>query len=116
MTESLSIQEDRPHDSIRILRLSGRLDAHGSVTLASRCREACDPERPLLLVLSQIDFLSSSGVGTLLALAEEFRGSNATLLLAAPSEPVSLTVGLLNLGEFLEFHETEESALRRAAA
>jgi anti-sigma B factor antagonist len=68
------------------------------------------------LVLSQIEFLSSSGVGALLALVEEFRESNADLHLAAPSEPVSNAIGLLNLGEFLALHETEQDAVYRAAA
>lgn len=115
MNESFSIQEVR-QGAVRILRLAGRLDARASATLTSRCQQARDPRCPLVLVLKQVDFMSSSGVGTLLALAEEFREAGATLLLAAPSEAVSISVGLLNLGEFLVLHETEQVAIERLAA
>jgi anti-anti-sigma factor len=116
MGDSFLIREVNTREPARVIRIAGRLDARAAAQLASHCQDLCDPGRPLVLVLDEVEFLSSSGVGTLLALVEEFRESGASLLLARPSEAVSLAVKLLNLDEFLTLHESEEDALRREAA
>ena len=116
MNESFSIQDASSRRGVRVFRLFGRLDARAAASLAGRCRAECRPANHLVLVLSGVEFLSSSGVGTLLSLTEEFRESGAILALAAPSEAVSMAIGLLNLGDFLAIHASEEDAAGRAAA
>jgi anti-anti-sigma factor len=62
-----------------------------------------------------VSFVSSSGIGSLLALTEEFQEHGGTLSLAESSPTVRESIELLNLEEFLMLFESEAEALRHAA-
>jgi len=94
-----------------ILRVAGRLDARSAPRLLTRCGEARQPGTPLVLNLADVTFVSSSGVGTLLAIAEEARLAGSGLRLAAPSAAVRSAIELLNLDQFLTIDDTEQRAL-----
>ncbi|MBN2170017.1 MAG: STAS domain-containing protein [Candidatus Krumholzibacteriota bacterium] len=94
-----------------VLRLSGRLDAESALTLRQHCAELREQgQRRLILVLSGVTFVASSGVGTLLALTEEFRTAGGCLGLAEISPAVASVFKLLNLEQFLEIHDTLDEA------
>jgi anti-anti-sigma factor len=99
-----------------VIRLRGRLDARTSPLLMERCAESRDQGRHLVLNLSGISFLSSSGIGALLALSEEFHEHGASLSLADSSPMVRESIELLNLEEFLTLFDSEAEALRAHAA
>jgi anti-anti-sigma factor len=62
-----------------------------------------------------VSFVSSSGIGVLLAITEDFRDRGSALWVADPSPEVRMAIGLLNLETYLNIDDTEEGALRRAA-
>jgi anti-anti-sigma factor len=99
-----------------VFRISGRLDAGGVPVLMRQCQRVRAARRDLVLNLAEVSFIASSGVGLLLALAEEFPQVRAELRLAAVSPAVGAVIKLLNLDSFLTIHPDEDSALGGARA
>lgn len=111
MSPEMTIVEVETSGTLGVLRLAGRLEARAAQELLRRCREMRQSGRTrLLLNLSEVTFVASSGVGTLLALTEEFKESGGCVQIAAPSEAVTSVVDLLNLTEFLALFENEAKA------
>ena len=70
----------------------------------------------LVLNLSAVTFLSSSGVGVLLVMAEKARGDGGSLRLASPSAAVRAPLELLNLHRFLTIDGSEDDAMSALGA
>ena len=96
-----------------VLRVTGRLDIQTSQALFHKCRESLESNRLRLIInLSQVSFVASSGVGTLLALTEEFKAAGGELHLVSPSPAVQSVIGPLNLAQFLTIGESESEVLQ----
>ena len=100
-----------------VLRVRGRLDARGAPVLTARCAEVRDSGQHLVLNLSRVTFVASSGIGALLAVVEEFSSSRSAVRLAAVSPAMHSVITLLNLDQFLciDATEDESTAALRAA-
>jgi len=86
------------HGTSVVVRPEGRLDAKTAPRLLEACLSARTSGTPhLVLVLHDITFLSSSGVGVLLVLAERTKSEGGSLRIAAPSAAVKGPLELLNL-------------------
>ena len=103
--------ESRPH-RVGYASISGSLHGNNAEQLMQRCQalrsRGC---QTLLLNLSQVSFIASSGVGTLLALAEEMKDSGRELHLIDPSETVLSVLQLLKLARYLSIASSEADAL-----
>jgi len=111
MPESLQILNGPAGERFAVLRVVGRLDSEGAPQLARSCVAAHAAGRDLVLNLGGVSFIASSGVGVLLATAEQFRESGRHLRLAALPPAVDSVIRLLNLDQFLPIHATEGDAL-----
>jgi anti-sigma B factor antagonist len=94
-----------------LLRVRGRLDAKSATQLLHRCAAVRNAGNNLVLNLSEVSFIASSGIGALLALVEQFRESRAGVRFAALSAAVDSVIKLLNLDQFLVIDATEDAAL-----
>jgi anti-anti-sigma factor len=100
-----------------VVRTEGRLDAKTAPRLLEVCLTARTADAPhLVLNLTDVTFLSSSGVGVLLVLAERTRSEGGSLRIAAPSAAVKGPLELLNLHRFLTIDESEAEALAALGA
>ncbi|NNF07592.1 MAG: STAS domain-containing protein [Candidatus Eisenbacteria bacterium] len=99
-----------------LVAVTGTMDSTTAPRLLSTCRELKDDQNSVILDLSGVDFIASSGVGSLLAMAEEFRGAGVGIRFAALSTAVSSVIQLLNLNRFLEIFPTTEEARTAEAA
>jgi|GEM_PF-788014 len=101
-----------------ILRAAGILDAKSAPTLMSRARAVSGEGSHLILNLHGITFIASSGVGSLLALVEDFTEAGLEVHFTELSSAVRSVIRLLNLDKFLQIHATEAAAMeaRRKAA
>ena len=97
-------------DSV-VVRAAGRLDAKAAPRVLEHCLSARPPGGHLVLNLAYITFLSSSGVGMLLVLAERTKSEGGSLRIAAPSAAVKGPLELLNLHRFLTIDDSEADAL-----
>lgn len=99
-----------------VLRLSGCMDAKTAPRMLAHGRRARDGARHLVLNMSNVTLIASSGIGGLLALAEELRQAHRTLRIVDPAPGVDAVLRLLNLHKFLPIDATEDVALEALKA
>ncbi len=116
MPDSFIIEREDPTTRAVILRIKGTLDAKNSPVLTRACAQVAEEGRHLVLCLSEVDFIASSGVGALLAIAEDFQESKLEVRFAQLSTAVSSVIELLNLDQFLKIIPTPDEALTDLAA
>ncbi|ACK66435.1 anti-sigma-factor antagonist [Rippkaea orientalis PCC 8801] len=97
-------------ENYQIFRLTGLLDAFSEPTLRKVIGEHID-EGPadVILVLSQIDFIDSSGLGALVQLVKKAQGCGGSLQIVT-NPRVTQTVKLVRLEKFLSLQDTLEAA------
>jgi anti-anti-sigma factor len=111
MGSDFRIEEEDAGGDTRLLRVSGRLDAKSAPSFVALCRTLRSRgTRRLVVNLSGISFVASSGIGVLLALTEEYQDAGGSVVLASLSEPVRSVLELLNLTQFLTIVSSEEEA------
>jgi anti-anti-sigma factor len=117
MNEKLNIEKlPCPRPGVEILRLVGAMDGHGGRGVMNVCGALRAEGSSVVLVLREVTFVSSSGVGVLLALTEDFQDRGLWFRIASPSAEVRMAIGLLNLDHYLRIYDTEDEALQDAAA
>ena len=99
-----------------VLRLKGRLDVKTSPELLQRAAEVQANGQNLVLNLSEVSFIGSSGIGALLVLVEQFKEQAGVVRLVSPSPAVEAVIKLLNLDRFLAVDTSEEKALAEIGA
>lgn len=116
MPENFEMERIENCDVAVILRIRGQMNAKSTPDLLERCREYQSQRKHVVLNLSGVTFIASSGVGALLALVEDFRESGLRLRIAEMSPVVESVIQLLNLHDFLGIDATESAALAAVAA
>ncbi|GAB1542289.1 STAS domain-containing protein [Scytonema sp. NUACC21] len=98
-------------DNCQLFRLTGLLDAFSEPTfrkvLGSKINEG---PKHIILDLSQIDFVDSSGLGALVQLAKQAQGIEGTLQIVTNAR-VTQTVKLVRLEKFLALQPSVDAAL-----
>lgn len=116
MSDILGIEEVEASGGTIVLRIQGKLDANNTPVFLQHCRAVKERKTNLVLNLSGVAFIASSGVGGLLVVTEEFGEADLQIRFAALSSTVTSVIQLLNLGSFLGIHATEDEALTSMAA
>ncbi len=116
MMESFEIVGETLADGTRVLRPAGRLDAHNATILMQRCKAEAPDDGRLVLNLSAVPFIASSGIGALLALMEEMQQRGGGLRVAEASPAVDSVLRLLNLDQFLPMDASEADSVRALRA
>ncbi len=95
----------------QIFRLTGLLDAFSEPVLRKVVGKQID-EGPyhIILVLSQIDFIDSSGLGALVQLVKQAQNHKGSLQVVT-NPRVTQTVKLVRLEKFLSLQNTLEEAI-----
>lgn len=98
-------------DNCQIFRLTGLLDAFSEPTFAKVIGKCIDEgPKNIILVLSQIDFVDSSGLGALVQLVKKAQNEGGTLQIVTNAR-VTQTVKLVRLENFLSLQPSLEDAL-----
>ncbi|MDJ0688022.1 MAG: STAS domain-containing protein [Xenococcaceae cyanobacterium MO_188.B32] len=95
----------------QIFRLTGLLDAFSEPTFR-KVLGTCIDDGPknIVLVLSQIDFIDSSGLGALVQLVKKAQTAGGSLQIVTNAR-VTQTVKLVRLEKFLSLQPSVEAAL-----
>jgi anti-anti-sigma factor len=95
----------------QIFRLTGLLDAFSEPAVRKVIGNYIEQGPPqIVLVLSQIDFIDSSGLGALVQLVKQATNKGGTLQIVT-NPRVTQTVKLVRLEKFLSLQPTLEAAL-----
>nr|WP_225225831.1 STAS domain-containing protein [Komarekiella delphini-convector] len=98
-------------DNCQLFRLTGLLDAFSEPTFRKVLGGKIDEgPKHIILDLSQIDFVDSSGLGALVQLAKQAQNANGTFQIVTNAR-VTQTVKLVRLEKFLSLQPTVEAAL-----
>jgi anti-anti-sigma factor len=99
-------------NNYQLFRLTGLLDAFSEATfrkVLGQCIE--DGPQHIILDLSKIDFVDSSGLGALVQLAKKAQTHEGTLQIVS-NPRVTQTVKLVRLEKFLSLQPSVEEALQ----
>ena len=107
----IEVMEGGRRGRIAVLQAQGKLDASTAPILLEKCAQIQANGQDLVLNLSGITFLGSSGVGAMLVLVEQFAEQAGKIHFAALSEPVRTVVDLLDMSQYLPIHATVEDAV-----
>jgi anti-anti-sigma factor len=110
MNEPFRLEVAAPSPKVAVVRVHGHLDARNAGTLLAQCRDVVREGKHLVLNLAGVSFISSSGIGALLALVEELQQTDYTVRLAEVSPAVDSVIRLLNLDQILSIDTTEQAA------
>ncbi|MDJ0661093.1 MAG: STAS domain-containing protein [Crocosphaera sp.] len=95
----------------QIFRLTGLLDAFSEPVFRKVVGQYIDEgPQDIILVLSQIDFIDSSGLGALVQLVKQAQNNNGTLQVVT-NPRVTQTVKLVRLEKFLSLQTSLEDAI-----
>ena len=103
-------------DNYQIFRLTGLLDAFSEPTfrkVLTKCVE--DGPKNVILDLSTIDFIDSSGLGALVQVAKKAQTATGTLQVVT-NPRVTQTVKLVRLEKFLALQTSVEVAIENVKA
>jgi anti-anti-sigma factor len=109
---ALSLSVSQPVDGSWLVELSGDLDIASVADFGAQLA-AVTAESPahVVLELSQLQFIDSSGLNSLVVAAREMEGKGGSLVVAAPSTYVARVFDLVRLEESVEIAESVEKAL-----
>lgn len=102
-------------DTYQLFRLTGLLDAFSEPTFR-KVLDKCIDEGPknIILDLSKIEFLDSSGLGALVQLVKKAQSLSGTLQVVSNAR-VTQTVKLVRLEQFLSLQPSVEAAVAKLA-
>jgi anti-sigma B factor antagonist len=95
-------------ESVPILELADEVDMYSVPLLRERCDEVCAGSGPGLIVdLSVVTFLDSSGLAVLISVHEELRTRGAHLTILAPKPSVRRLFDITGLTSIFEIEPLE---------
>jgi anti-anti-sigma factor len=113
LTLTISLRGTREvGNNYQLFRLTGLLDAFSEATfrkVLGKCIE--DGPKHIILDLSKIDFVDSSGLGALVQLVKKAQTHEGTLQIVS-NPRVTQTVKLVRLEKFLSLKPSVEEALK----
>jgi len=112
-----SIRIDVDHrDEITIAKLTGSADMTATEQMKEQLLSLVeDPCRLLVLDLSGLEFISSEGLGAIIAAHVRSRRHEGRVVLAAPSSQIRHLLSVTSLDRLLPIYDSVEEALRGGA-
>ncbi len=97
----------------KIVRLSGRLDADSVEKRRQEITRKITADRcSVILNLSSVEFIDSTGLGFLVSLHQEIEKQNRKLIICEVSQQARLLFELTRLNHIFDIFDSEERALK----
>ena len=114
MSVKFWIKEGQMQPPVAVLRIGGWLGVNQAKELLSQCASLrYKGYLHLILNMSEVTFIASSGIGALVVLSGEMKIKGGSTNLVSVSQPVMRVIELLNLGKFVTIEKSEEKALAK---
>ena len=99
--------------AIQVLSLQGELDAHTASELEAAIQKCQEDQRYQIIVNgSNLQYISSAGLGVFMSYIEEFKDQNIKMILFGMSDKVANTFEILGLNELLKIGKDKAQAKR----
>lgn len=109
---SISILEENPH---HILQVKGEIDASNSVQLDESIRGLAEKGAQSILVDgSELEYISSAGLGVFMSYLEEFQEKGIQLKIFSLSPKVFEVFRILGLDQLISIVSTKEEAIQES--
>ena len=116
MDNNVVITRTATHGRVAILKVEGRLDWKAASQLLTRGGEVAAEGRDLVINLEGVTLISSSGLGALLALTEQFQEQSGSVRLVQLSPVVKAVLDLVDLEDVVTIDPDEATALQNLKA
>lgn len=108
----MEIECAEPRAGVALLRLDGRLNMVSAAELTSAIRAVVEAGRRHVVVdLSAVGFMDSSGLGSLIAGLKKARQDGGDLRITGVTQQVATVLALTNLDRVLVAHSSFEEAV-----
>ena len=97
-----------------VIALSGEVDLDSSPRAREALLEAVARRAQVVVDLSAVDYIDSSGVASLVEAYQQARKNSSTFTLATPSEPARRVLELARLDRVFTIHDSMDAALSDA--
>lgn len=98
-------------NNLQVLTISGEIDASSSIDLdqaIARC--LAEGKHDLLVNCTELNYISSAGLGVFMSYVEEFKNRNSKMIIFGLNPRVAHTFGLLGLSDLLKVAENRAEA------
>lgn len=104
----------RDHDNIKIIDISGHLDAYTANELEQALYDVIQQDNFKIIVnFSKLEYISSAGLGVFMAFIEEVRNKDGDIKLAAMNSKVFSVFDLLGFPMLFDINEDETKLIER---
>jgi anti-sigma B factor antagonist len=108
----MQIVLDPETDGVVVVHVLGRLDFSGAQEASTQFgRAVAHGEGKVVVDLSQVEFLDSAGLGTLIGAMRLARQAGGDLYIAAPPKQVQTILSLTSVDQLLKIHPTVGEAV-----
>lgn len=93
------------------IQVAGEVDASSSIELDNALKEAAEQYRQILIDLSELEYISSAGLGVFISYLEELKKNDVKLVICGMQEKVREVFEILGLQHLMNITDTEEEAI-----
>jgi anti-sigma B factor antagonist len=105
---NINLEKEEGYD---IMKVVGEVDASSSIALDQSIEEQVkEGPRDLLIDCTQLDYISSAGLGVFMSYIEEFKANEKKLVIYGLSQKVANVFAILGLDQLLTIKPTAEEA------
>ena len=104
--------EHRKQDQVWIIRVDGEVDLYSSPAMRQELKKAIKAKvKAVLIDLSAVDYMDSSGVATLIEALQALKKSKNRLALVGAAQPVMQVLKFAKLDQVFDLFDTIEEAI-----
>lgn len=105
--------ETQLEEKMALIIINGDIDASSSIQLDESLSKQLDNKHLNVSIdCSNLNYISSAGLGVFMSYIEEFKGSNQIFILFGLSEKVKNVFDMLGLDQLMNIVNTKEDALK----
>ena len=105
------------NDGADIVEVSGELEMHAAHELRTELQRVCAVEKPRVLIdLSQVSFIDSTGIGVLVGGLKRAREASGALVLVCPTPRLRRIFEITGLLQALPMYQTRAEAMEALEA
>ena len=105
--------EIRVEGKYLIISLRGELDVESSQEMKSEVRKLISSEAPNVVIdLTNVNYVDSSGLGTLIALQKDARFNGGSLSIVGASQQIRRVMKMTNLDKLFELYDKLDEVIK----